>query len=463
VLDNEQHTIRIGQRVPVRTAQFVGSGTTIVDGNNRGNNPNFSFGTPATQFQYENVGLNIDMQPMVHEDMVQIKMKIETSDVGAEGVGGNPIFTQRTMSSVASIRNGQTTLIAGVSTENKGRSVQGIPFLSLLPGIGRLFATPRETSAQVDVVITVTPYVLRAPVYSDEDYVPISAGTPQAPDRQISLEEIVYRAELEESGASATTPPIASAGGTPAQRAAPAQPRPAETNVDVRFPGVPAAEAPNRPVATSPGEVIRTPGGSAAAPVVAPEDQRPATPPAATSAPESAAPQPDDSDDGDEEDDGWDEDDGASLKAPPGSPPGKEAASGYTVRLTGLRMGSVGKPMPVAVWASGGGEVANATIAVRFDEKVLRALKVESTGLFDGKLGAQVPFQVSDGVLYITLARPAEMAKMPVNGQLVNITFDVLGGGTATLAVVPDSTKIVGPDSSLAAVNPSPALVVTAR
>ena len=117
---------------------------------------------------------------------------------------------------------------------------------------------------------------------------------------------------------------------------------------------------------------------------------------AGASAPDPAALQPDDTDDGDE-DDGWDEDDGdgASMKAPPG----KEAGNGYTVRLTGLRMGSVGKPMPVAVWASGGGEVANATIAVRFDEKVLRALKVESTGLFDGKLGAGVEHAGEDDLL----------------------------------------------------------------
>src|SRR5262249_3361227 len=150
VLDNEQHTIRIGSRVPIQTASFIGTGTTIID-QGRNNNPNnannlgnFGIGTPATQFQYENVGLNIDLQPVVHEDMVQIKMKIETSDVGAAGVGGNPTFTQRQMSSVASIRNGQTTMIAGVAQQNESEGRQGLPLLGLLPGVGRLFSIPKK-------------------------------------------------------------------------------------------------------------------------------------------------------------------------------------------------------------------------------------------------------------------------------------------------------------------------------
>jgi general secretion pathway protein D len=453
VLDNEQHTIRIGQRVPIQTASFVGTGTTVVDGGNRPNqNPNFSFGTPATQFQYENVGLNIDMQPVVHEDMVQIKMKIETSDVGAEGVGGNPIFTQRTMSSVASIRNGNTTLIAGVATENKTKSVQGLPLLSLLPGIGRFFATPREQKSTTDVVITVTPHILRAPVYSEEDNLAVPAGTQTAPDRQISIEEIVYRAEIDE--AEAASPPIATAGqggppGTPA-RAAPAQPRPGATSVDVTFPGAPNV---NRPVSTAPGETVRTPGGAAAAPVVAPEEQAPAQAMPATSPPPDAALEEDD----EGEDDDWedaDEEPSASAKTPPPD---------FSIRLSGMKTGAVGRPMPVAVWAAGGAGPTTAKIAIRFDERILKIGKVQSTGLFDGKLGGELPFEVSNGMVVISLTRPPEMAGRPINGQLVNIMFEVIGGGTATLAVVPDASALSGPDNLVARVSAAADLTVTAR
>ena len=63
--------------------------------------------------------------------------------------------------------------------------------------------------------------------------------------------------------------------------------------------------------------------------------------------------------------------------------------------------------------------------------------------MFDGKLGNKLPFEVRNGMLYISMTRPPEMAKSPVSGQLLNITFEVLGAGAATLAVNPTATKFV--------------------
>jgi general secretion pathway protein D len=455
VLDNEQHTIRIGSRVPIRTASFVGTGTTIVaDPNNRNpNNPNnfnnLGVGTPATQFQYENVGLNIDLQPVVHEDMVQIKMKIETSDVGAPGVGGNPTFTQRNMSSVASIRNGQTTLIAGVAQQNESNGREGIAFLSLLPGIGRLFATPKKDNRVTDVVITVTPHILRAPVYTQQDNLSIPAGTSTAPDRQVSIEEILYRAELDE--AAAASPPIATSAPPAAAPATPAAARPTTTNVEFTVPGAPDGGT-TRPVRTGPGEVINTPGGSAHAPVVAPDEQAP-RPVAPLAKPQPVAPDP--ADDEDDDDEGDDDDDGG--------PTGAKAPGVVDVRLTGLQVSSLNKPMPVAVWAAGGAKLTSATIAIKFDERLLRVNKVESTGMFDGKLGAKIPFEVHDGMLVVTLTRPPEMANQPVSGQLMNVTFDVLGSGTVSLAVVPSASRLVGLENAIAEVRSASSLVVTTR
>jgi general secretion pathway protein D len=444
VLDNEQHTIRIGQRVPIQTAQFIGTGTTIVDnsgrpGNNNNNNNLTGFGTPATQFQYENVGLNIDLQPVVHEDQVQIKMKIETSDVGAPGVGGNPTFTQRQMSSVASIRNGQTTLIAGVANQSEVESRQGIPFLSLLPGIGRLFSTPKKDNRVTDVVITVTPHILRAPVYSEEDSKPIEAGTSTAPDRQVSIEDILYRAELDE--AAAASPPVATASPAPARAA----PRPSTTEVPLPIPGLDV----NRPVSTAPGEVLRTPSGPARAPVVAPE----------AAAPKPFVPAADDEDAEDLDDEDEDaEDEGEDPRAD-----ATEKSSVLTFRLTGLQVNAVSKPMAVAVWASGNPRLTAATVAIRFNERLLRVAKVESTGLFDGQLGAKLPFEVRNGVLYVSLARAPNLADAPLNGQLMNITFEVLGAGNATLAVVASESKLVGRENSLAEARSEAPLVVTMR
>lgn len=510
VLDGEQHTIRIGSRVPIQTATYQGfGGTTVIDNGgrngNNGNNNNLNNGigniglsTPATSYQYENVGLNIDMQPTVHEDMVQIKMKVETSDVGPPGVGGNPTFTQRQMSSVAGIRNGQTTLVAGVAQQNESNGRSGIPLLSLLPGVGRLFSTPTRDNRVTDVVITITPHILRAPVYTEEDNEPIGAGTATAPDRQVGLEEILYRAELDEAAQAA---PIA--GGAPPGAARPGPPgsRPASTDVQFQVPGAPESPAVNRPVSSRPGETISTPSGRAPAPIVQPEDRAPTAPPSAVAprpVPVSPGPQQtpqvqpapaqDDQDDMDDEDDDdsdeSDEDDpgGASAKAAvpvrseqavaaAGATAAKSAAAStaqpasgeVSVRLAGLQTGSVNRPMPVAVFASGDSNLTSATLAIKFDESILRVNRVESTGMFDGKLGARLPFEVKDGVLYVTLARPADRAGQPVSGQLANITFDVIGAGTATLSVVPDASKVTAPDDVVAEVRFDNPLVVTTR
>lgn len=459
VLDNEQHTIRIGQRVPIQTASYVGTSTTVVTGNGGGNNQNnqnqnvSTLGGPATQYQYENVGLNIDMQPVVREDMVQIKMKLETSDVAeGAGIGGNPIFTQRQMSSVASIKNGQTTLIAGVSSVTRSDSVQGLPLISLLPGIGRLFATPKNQKKVVDLVITVTPHIIRSPVYREEDNRAIPAGSSTAPDRQISIEEIVYRAELEEAGGA--TPPIASAppAATPARAAAPPGPRSHVTEVDMNLPiGAPAA---TRQVSASPGEVISTPGGRAAAPVVAPEDATPKPKPPPSAPPKAPTVQATPPADDDEDDDDDDDD---------SEPNANKASSSVEMRLTAMQTASVGKPAPVAVFGNGLTAVTSAVVAVTFDPKLMRVSRVESTGLFDGQLGAKLPFDVRDGVVYITMGRAGDASKQPASGQMFNIWFDVIGSGAATLSIVPTASRLTGAGNAVAELRTSGAVTVTTR
>src|SRR5262249_16131494 len=122
VLDGEQHTIRLGQRVPIQTASypFVGNpvnpnvtpnGTPNAprSSNNPANNfVNNAFGFGIPQIQYENVGLNIDMTPVVTSDEVQMKMKIDSTSIDGSTSTLTPTFNQTTMSAVAKIRDGQT-------------------------------------------------------------------------------------------------------------------------------------------------------------------------------------------------------------------------------------------------------------------------------------------------------------------------------------------------------------------
>src|SRR6185369_2985640 len=97
------------------------------------------------------------------------------------------------------------------------------------------FSTPTKENRVTDVVITITPHILRSPVYTERDNEPITAGTATAPDRQVSIEEILYRAELDEADQAA---PLAS--GAPAKvTPRPGAPRPSSTDVQFEIPGAP--------------------------------------------------------------------------------------------------------------------------------------------------------------------------------------------------------------------------------
>jgi general secretion pathway protein D len=201
VLDNEQHQVRIGQRVPVKT----GSSAVLSLGSTSTATTNPATGTPTTptssglgtvdNIQYENVGLNIDMQPQVFDDEVQVKMKIESSSVDRSTGDLTPSFNQRTMSSVARIRDGQTTMIAAISRTEDSRQVKGLPFFGSIPILGRLFSTPATSNQQNHVVITVTPHILRRADIREEDRLTKDAGRGADSSQQLTLQEIINRAD----------------------------------------------------------------------------------------------------------------------------------------------------------------------------------------------------------------------------------------------------------------------------
>jgi general secretion pathway protein D len=160
------------------------------------------FGYPGIDsIQYRDVGLVIKAQPQItNEGYVEVKMEFETSDVvasGADATNLTPIFTQRSLNTVARIQDGVTSVVAGVNQETKGDSRAGIPVLGMLPLIGRLFTTPRQESRQSDVIITVTPHIIRSAGVTKENYYAL-AGAPQQGSLNQSIEDVVNRAQIEE-------------------------------------------------------------------------------------------------------------------------------------------------------------------------------------------------------------------------------------------------------------------------
>jgi len=184
--NNEDSSARIGQRVPVQSAQFVtGVDTRVTNG------------VFSNVINYEQVGLTLKFKPLVFPNQdVQVAMEIESKDVaGAQTL--TPVFTERTIKGTARIQNNKTLLLASVATgvENTGKS--GLPLLGLIPIIGRFFTAPTRDNRQVDIVIAVTPRVIRAPAILPSDEVERPTGSLAVPTNS-SLEAMVIEEDRQD-------------------------------------------------------------------------------------------------------------------------------------------------------------------------------------------------------------------------------------------------------------------------
>lgn len=198
--NNEDSSARIGQRVPVQTASVIPFGGNTGTGNQ---NPNNAFGNGFPVINYEQVGLTLKFKPLVFPNQdVQVTMEIESKDRAAGPDPLTPVFTERTIKGTARVQNNKTLLLASVAqgVEQDGKS--GIPILSSLPIIGRLFSTPNQENTQVDIVIAVTPRVIRAPAILPEDLEERETGSLAVPTSS-SLEAMIIQEEIEEQLAAA--------------------------------------------------------------------------------------------------------------------------------------------------------------------------------------------------------------------------------------------------------------------
>ncbi|HZG51202.1 MAG TPA: secretin N-terminal domain-containing protein, partial [Pyrinomonadaceae bacterium] len=184
--DSEQSTTRIGQKVPVQTAQVSPFGSTIgggaAAGQTAGAASSLFGGSGYPVIQYQDTGLILKFTPQVFPNLdVQVKMEIESNDVIGGASNLTPTFSQRNVSGMARIPNNRTMMIASVAQDKHSEGRRGVPLLGLIPILGRLFSTPTRNDVNSDIVITVTPRVLRAPTVSPGDIDQRPSGTLQSP------------------------------------------------------------------------------------------------------------------------------------------------------------------------------------------------------------------------------------------------------------------------------------------
>ena len=156
---------RFGERVPVPVTTFSPIATGGVSQQ------------PITSFNYENIGVNIDITPRTHhDDEVSLALKLEVSSISGAGFGGLPTFGNRYVSTVIRLHDGETNLLAGLIRDDERRVLSGIAGLSDLPLVGRLFAHNRKETQETDIVLTLTPRIVRVLDLSEEDLRPFRVG-----------------------------------------------------------------------------------------------------------------------------------------------------------------------------------------------------------------------------------------------------------------------------------------------
>jgi general secretion pathway protein D len=195
-----------------------------------------------TQFQYLDVGVNIDITPHVHAGgEVTLKMMMDVSAVtGNSNIGGisQPIIGQRKIEHEIRLKEGEVNLLGGIFENQDVKSLSGLPGLAQVPLLKYLFSSTNVEHKENEIVFVLIPHIVRGQELSDLNERTIEVGTGNA----IGLRRAVHPAPAAgPGGAAMTTPP-------PAVQPMPA---PAATSTATSTPSTDAAPAGSSPTATA--------------------------------------------------------------------------------------------------------------------------------------------------------------------------------------------------------------------
>jgi len=183
-IEGQKATLKIGQRVPVATGSFQpGIGGV-------GINPLVN-----TQFQYLDVGVNIDVTPRVHANGdVTLKITMEVSEVdGTSNIGGitQPIIGQRKIEHEVRLKEGEVNLLGGMMEDQQTKALTGFPLLSQIPILKYLFSQTTTDHSETETVFALIPHVVRKQELTELNQEALDAGTASA----ISIRRVSHPVE----------------------------------------------------------------------------------------------------------------------------------------------------------------------------------------------------------------------------------------------------------------------------
>ncbi|MFQ6083513.1 MAG: cohesin domain-containing protein [Candidatus Aminicenantia bacterium] len=174
-IEGEEISYVVGEKIPIPQTTF----TPIAAGG--------VSQQPITSFIYEDVGITLKITPRIHfEREVTLELDIKVTSLGGTGYAGIPIIGTREVKNVIRLKEGETNLLAGLLKDEERKSLKGIVGLKNLPILGHLFSNTDQTITQTDVVLTITPYIIRSVSIKKEDLEPLWIGV----EEKISSGEI---------------------------------------------------------------------------------------------------------------------------------------------------------------------------------------------------------------------------------------------------------------------------------
>jgi Flp pilus assembly secretin CpaC len=409
-------TMNLGDQIPVLSTVF---GAAAAGG--------FA-SVPQSSFNYKDVGVNLEMTPRVtyEGEIVLDGFIVESSSLGPSiSVAGQevPSFSSRKVGTKLRLREGESTLLAGLLRDEQRKILSGFPGIIRMPVLRSLFGQTTDEINQSDIVMLLTPHIVRTHELTVEDLSPIFIGTQQnvglgGPPPLIGPQPV-------EAPAPAPSAPAPAQPATPAETV-PGVPR----SLANPPPGVPPTN-PAPPPGTSqvptltppPGTAVATvpglPAPGAGAPAVTPPA---AEPPVATLPPKVPEGPPRD------------------PNAPPAAPGAASAATAAHIIITppGTEFRVAGGPYTVPVSINNASRVSNLTLTVTFNPNVLRVRTVQD-GTFMRQGGVTTSFtpriDAAAGRVDIAITRTADQAGASGAGLLAALLFDAVGPGGSLIQV----------------------------
>jgi general secretion pathway protein D len=218
--DGQKADLKIGERIPVATGSYqTGAATAVVSS------------LVNTQFTYLDVGVEIEITPIVHYDRdVTLKIKIVSSqEQGSTNIGGitEPIISQRTADQVVRLKEGEVNILGGFLQKQDLISIGGTPFLGELPILKYIFSSTQHQVQDDEIIFMLTPHVVRATDISPLNLQEIDTGTGTNVElRRISAPVSPQASNTQSDGPGGLPPGLQPHPPAPAASAAPGQPMP---------------------------------------------------------------------------------------------------------------------------------------------------------------------------------------------------------------------------------------------